>query len=76
MATALRVKFPTPRSESRDVYGGEGSASDTLPAGSNLEEDTMLGEDGVRVILARLARGEGVQRRAREPEGTNKPSGE
>ncbi len=36
------------------------------PSGTNLAEETMLQEDRVREILARLARGEGVKRIARE----------
>lgn len=36
------------------------------PSGTNLAEETMLREDRVRELFARLARGEGVKRIARE----------
>jgi hypothetical protein len=38
----------------------------SLPSATYSAEETMLREDGVREILARLARGDGVKRIARE----------
>ena len=38
----------------------------SLPAATNAPEETMLREDGVREIMARLARGDGFKRIARE----------